>query len=219
VDAGNIVHANDQNGLLVITQMQPITVLFTLPEDDLASVLIKLRRGAVLPIDAYNRDKTRKLAAGRLLSADNTIDPNTGTLRLKGDFANREGTLYPNQFVNVRLLVETWRDQVIVPAVAIQRGSQGTFVYVVKPDHTAEVRPVTVSVTEAGNSAIERGLQAGEVVVTEGMDKLQPGSLVAATQAAGAPNVQQGPPAGGQPAQPARQPAQSATRTAPRAQH
>ncbi len=179
VDPGNIVHVSDSTGLLVITQMQPITVLFTLPEDNLPAVLAKLRAGASLAIDAYNRDRSAKLSSGRLLTADNTIDANTGTLRLKGEFENREETLYPNQFVNVRLLLEIRRGQVIVPSAAIQRGSQGTFVYVVKPGQTVEVRLVTVSITEADKTSIERGLQAGEVVVTEGTDKLQPGSHVA----------------------------------------
>lgn len=178
VDPGNMVHASDANGLLVITQMQPITVVFTLPEDNLAAVLRRIGGGAKLPVDAYNRDKTRKLASGVLLTLDNTIDPTTGTMKLKAVFENREGTLFPNQFVNVRLLLETRRGQVIIPTVAIQRGSQGTFVYVVKPGNTVEVRTIRAGITEGTGTSVESGLQAGEKVVTDGADKLQPGSKV-----------------------------------------
>jgi multidrug efflux system membrane fusion protein len=187
VDPGNMVHANDTNPMLIITQMQPITVVFTLPEDSLPPVLRKLRAGARLPVDAYNRDRSQKLASGRLLTVDNQIDQTTGTLKLKAVFENREETLFPQQFVNVRLLVETRRNQVIVPSVAIQRGSQGTFVYVVKSDSTVEVRPVAAGVSEGGNTSIDRGLEAGEAVVTDGADKLQPGSKVTIRTPTGAP--------------------------------
>ena len=131
VDPGNMVHATDANGLLVIAQLQPITVVFTLPEDSIPRVMQKWHTGADLPVEAYNRDKTQKLATGRLANVDNQIDPNTGTLKLKAVFDNEENTLFPNQFVNARLLLETRQNQVIIPSVAIQRGSQGTFVYVV----------------------------------------------------------------------------------------
>jgi multidrug efflux system membrane fusion protein len=187
VDPGNMVHASDPNGMLVITEMHPITVVFTLPEDSLAPVLRKVRDGAELPVEAYNRDKTQKLASGRLLTTDNQIDPNTGTLKLKAVFENRENTLFPNQFVNVRMLVDAKRDQVIVPAVAIQRGSQGTFVYVVKPDKTVEARPISVGIVDGNNASIEKGLEAGEMVVTDGADKLQPGSRVTAVTDRGGP--------------------------------
>lgn len=179
VDPGNIIHTNDTTGLLVITQVQPITVVFTLPEDSLPAVVGKLRAGAMLPVDAYNRDKSRKLASGRLLAIDNAIDPNTGTLRLKAEFENRKSSLFPNQFVNVRLLVDTMRNQVIIPSAAVQRGSQGTYLYAVKPDNTAEFRLVTPGVTEGIETSISKGLQEGETVVTDGTDKLQPGSPVA----------------------------------------
>ncbi len=178
VDPGNIVHASDTNGLLVITQMQPITVVFTLPEDNLPPVLKKLRAGAAMSVDAYNRDRSQKLASGRLLTADNEIDPNTGTLKLKAVFENHANTLFPSQFVNVRLLLEVEHKQVIVPSVAIQRGSQGTFVFVVKPDHVVELRPVKTGITEGSDTSIDKGVQAGELVVTDGADKLQPGSRV-----------------------------------------
>jgi len=177
VDPGNLVHATDPNGLLVITQLQPITVLFTLPEDSLPPVLAKLHSGATLPVEAYNRDKTLKLETGHLLSMDNQIDPNTGTLRLKAVFDNTTGTLFPNQFVNARLLLEIRHDQVIIPGVAVQRGSQGTFVFVVT-DGAADLRLVKVGVTEGDNVSIDSGVNAGENVVTDGADKLQAGTLV-----------------------------------------
>jgi multidrug efflux system membrane fusion protein len=187
VDPGNMVHASDTNPLLVITQVQPITVLFTLPEDSLPPVLQKLRGGARLPVTAYNRDKSQKLDSGYLLTTDNQIDQTTGTLRLKAVFENRNGMLFPQQFVNVRLLVDTRRKQVLVPAVAIQRGAQGTYVYVVKPDSTADVRVVTAGVSEGGNTAIDQGIEVGENVVIDGADKLQPGTTVTVRTPTGAP--------------------------------
>jgi multidrug efflux system membrane fusion protein len=178
VDPGNIVHAGDANGILVITQLQPIAVMFTIPEDSLPAVRNKLRGGATLPVQAFNRDRSQKLGDGRLLTFDNQIDPQTGTSRLKAVFENRDGSLFPNQFTNVRLLVEIQHNQILIPTVAIQRGQQGTFVYVVKPDSTVEVRPVQVGVTEGNESSILHGVQAGETVVTDGTDRLQPGAKV-----------------------------------------
>ncbi len=185
VDPGNIVHASDAGGLLVITQVQPITVIFTLPEDSVGPVLEKLRAGARLKVDAYNRDKSRKLASGHLMTTDNEIDQNTGTLKLKAEFENRDNTLFPNQFVNVRLLVETRRSQVIVPTVSIQRGSQGTFVFVISPDGTVAARRVSAGIAEGNNTSIDNGLSVGEMVVTEGAENLQPGSKVAVRPEAG----------------------------------
>jgi multidrug efflux system membrane fusion protein len=187
VDPGNIVHASDANPLLVITQMQPITVIFTLPEDSLPPVLQKLRGGVQLTVDAYNRDKSRKLASGKLLTTDNQIDQTTGTLKLRAVFENRDSMLFPQQFVNVRLLVEVKRQQVIVPSVAIQRGAQGTYAYVVNPDNTAAVKVVTTGVSEGGSTSVDSGLQAGENVVIDGADKLQPGSKVSVRTPTGAP--------------------------------
>ena len=184
VDPGNMVHASDATGLLVIAQLQPITVLFALPEDSIPRVMQKWRPGAVLPVEAFNRDKTQKLATGRLANVDNQIDPNTGTLKLKAVFDNEENTLFPNQFVNARLLLETRKDQVIIPSVAIQRGSQGTFVYVVTTSTaaaatpTASLRPVTVGLIEGNDASIDSGVQAGDSVVIDGADKLQDGSSV-----------------------------------------
>ncbi len=187
VDPGNIVHASDANPLLVITQMQPITVIFTLPEDSLQPVLQKLRANARLTVDAYNRDKSRKLASGTLLTVDNQIDQTTGTLKLRAVFENRDSMLFPQQFVNVRLLVEVKRKQVIVPSVAIQRGAQGTYAYVVNPDNTAAVKVVTTGVSEGGNTSIDSGIEVGDNVVIDGVDKLQPGSKVTVRTPTGAP--------------------------------
>lgn len=186
VDPGNIVHASDPGGLLVITQLQPITVVFTLPEDALPQVMKRLAVGNKPAVKAYNRDKTQELADGTLLTVDNQIDPTTGTSKLKAIFKNEEGTLFPNQFVNIRLLIETKHDQVIVPSAAVLRGAQGTYIYVVGADGTAEARPVTPGVSDGLNISIDKGIAAGEKVVVDGADGLQPGSHVAV---AGAPSA------------------------------
>jgi multidrug efflux system membrane fusion protein len=178
VDAGNVVHANDVGGLIVLTQVQPITALFTLPEDNLPPVLARLATGDRLPVEAYDRAGQTKLATGYLLTADNRIDASTGTTRLKAVFDNQDGALFPNQFVNVRLQLDVRRDVVIAPVAAIQRGPQGTFVYVVKADQTVEVRPVTVGPTAEADAVIEAGLSPPEAVVVRGIDRLRPGSLV-----------------------------------------
>jgi multidrug efflux system membrane fusion protein len=195
VDPGNIIHANDPSGLVVITQLQPISVVFTLPEDSTPLVMKKMSGGAKLQATAYNRDKTQLLATGSLLTADNQMDPTTGTLKLKAVFENKDTALFPNQFVNVRLLLETKKGEVIVPAAAIQRGANGTYIYVVKADGTVDARPVTVGVTEGLDASIDKGLTAGETVVVDGADNLQPGSRVAAGGANGAPDK----PAAGKP--------------------
>jgi multidrug efflux system membrane fusion protein len=181
VDIGNIVHASDQNGLLVITQLHPIAVLFTLPEDYIPQVLQHMRKGP-LQVEAYSRDDKNKLASGQLLTLNNEIDPTTGTNKYKAVFQNEDRVLWPNQFVNVRLLLETMPKALTVPVAAIQRGNQGTFTYVVKPDNTVEVRAVTVGVTEGNVASIEAGLDVGELVVTDGQDKLQPGAKVEVQQ-------------------------------------
>jgi membrane fusion protein, multidrug efflux system len=178
VDAGNIIHAGDANGLVIISQLQPITVLFTIPADNLQPILKKLRAGAQLRVDAYDRDNRNKITTGSLLTVDNQIDPTTGTSRLKAVFSNEDGALFPNQFVNCRLLLDTKHNAVIVPAPAIQRGPQGNYVYVIKPDKTATMRAVTVGITEGDNVEIDAGLQGNEMVVVEGQDKLQEGSKV-----------------------------------------
>jgi multidrug efflux system membrane fusion protein len=184
VDAGNIVHAADPNGLVVVAQVHPMAVLFTLPEDNVPQVMRKLSAGGVLSVTAYNRDKSALLATGKLLTMDNQIDPTTGTSKLKAVFDNKDNALFPNQFVNVRLLIDTRRDQVIVPSAAVLRGSQGTYVYVIDKDGTAEVRPVTVGIVEGADTSIDKGVAEGENVVIDGADSVVPGGKVAV---AGAP--------------------------------
>lgn len=178
VDQGNIVHASDANGLVVITQLQPIAVIFSVPEDNVSQVLARLKSGARLTVEAWDRDQKQKLATGTLLTVDNQIDPNTGTVKLKAEFQNKNNELFPNQFVNARLIIEVKHDAVIVPSPAIQRGPQGTFVYVVRPDQMAEMRPVTLGVSEEGNTSITSGLSPGELVVVDGADRLRDGSRV-----------------------------------------
>ena len=177
-DVGNMIHASDQNGLVVITQVQPIAVLFTIPEDSLAQVLKKIRAGEHLAVEAYDRSGQTKIADGKVATIDNQIDQTTGTSRLKAVFDNKDNTMFPNQFVNVRLLVEMKSDKILIPAVAIQRGPQGTFVYVVKQDQTVDVRQITVGVIEGTQAAIDNGLSDGEQVVVDGVDKLRAGSKV-----------------------------------------
>jgi len=190
VDAGNIVHASDANPMLVITQLQPISVIFTLPEDSLPVIVKRMKQGT-LKVDAYARDDQTKLATGTLLTIANQIDQTTGTDRLKATFDNTDGTLFPNQFVNIRLLLDVRKNSTIVPSVAVQRGPQGNFVYVVKADKTVEARTVTVALTQSNQSAIGSGLQAGEVVVTDGQDKLQNGAKVETRSPTGNSNASQ----------------------------
>jgi multidrug efflux system membrane fusion protein len=178
VDAGNIVHASDTTGLVVITQLQPITVIFTIAEDSLPPVMNKLKTGEPLPVEAYDREGKRHLATGSLLTVDNQIDPTTGTVRLKAVFPNDNNELFPNQFVNARLLLDVKQGTTLIPTVAIQRGPQGTFVYVVKGDQTVEVRPVTVGVTHLDEASIDKGLTPEEQVVVDGTEKLREGSKV-----------------------------------------
>jgi len=178
VDAGNIVHASDANGLVVITQLQPITVIFSIPEDSLPQVLTRLNKGERLPVEAYDRELKQKLALGALLTADNQIDPTTGTIRLKAVFPNKSNELFPNQFVNARLLVAVRREATVIPSSAIQRGPQGTFVYVVKADMTVELRPATVGEIQGGEASIKAGLSPGELVVADGADRLREGARV-----------------------------------------
>jgi multidrug efflux system membrane fusion protein len=181
VDQGNMVRANDaNNGLAVITQLQPIAVLFNIPEDDLPQMLKKMRSGQPLVVEAYDRNLKKKLATGTLLTIDNQIDPNTGTIKCKAIFPNEDTSLFPNQFVNARALVDTKKDITIVPTAAPQRSPQGTFVYVVKDDSTVEMRNVVLGPSEGDDIAIESGLAPGEIVVIEGVDRLQRGTKVAA---------------------------------------
>jgi multidrug efflux system membrane fusion protein len=178
VDPGNIVHASDQTGLLVITQIEPISVIFTIAEDQLPPVFKKLRAGQRLVVDAYNREMTAKIALGFLATIDNQIDPSTATVKLRANFENKNDALFPNQFVNARLLVEQKRGVTLVPTAAVQRNSQTTYVYLVKPDSTVTVRPLTIGTTEGDDSEVTAGLAPGDVVVMTGVDKLQEGSKV-----------------------------------------
>jgi len=185
VDNGNMIHAADTTGLAVITQLQPISVLFTIPEDQLPEVLRRLQRGATMRVEAYDRDQRTKLADGTLLTVDNQIDQTTGTSKLKAVFPNKDFTLFPNQFVNARLWLDTRKDVVIIPSVAIQRGPTGTFVYVVQDDGTVSVHPVKVGMTEGNDVSIDEGVQPGERVVVDGAEKLVDGMKVNATEGSG----------------------------------
>jgi membrane fusion protein, multidrug efflux system len=181
VDPGNIIHATDTTGLCVITQLEPITVIFTISEDNLPPVLAKLRAGVRLTVDAYNREQTKKIATGHLLTIDNQIDPNSGTLRFRAEFDNKDHALFPNQFVNARLLLDTRRGATVVPTAAIQRSPQGTFVYLVKADQTVTVRQVKLGPSEGDATAIDTGLAPGDRVVVEGAERLREGSKVELT--------------------------------------
>ncbi|HZT62701.1 MAG TPA: MdtA/MuxA family multidrug efflux RND transporter periplasmic adaptor subunit [Burkholderiales bacterium] len=176
VDAGNIIRASDANGLVVITQLQPIAAVFTIPQDSLPEVMKRLRAGVPLPVEAYDREQKTLLATGKLLTVDNQIDPTTGTIKLKAQFPNEDNSLFPNQFVNARLKLDTLRGATLVPSPAVQRGAQGTFVYVLKDDKTVSLRPVKTGVSEGESIAIESGLAPGEIVVVEGNDRLRDGA-------------------------------------------
>jgi len=177
IDPGNIVQANSSTALVVITQLQPITVIFSIAEDQLSQIQLQLRKGKKLPVDAFDRAATTKLASGTLLTLDNVIDTTTGTLKLKAIFDNADNALFANQFVNVKLLVDTQRKMTLIPTQAIQRSAQGAFVYVIKADQTASMRTITPGTTDGSVTAVE-GLEPQEVVAVNGFDKLQDGSKV-----------------------------------------
>jgi multidrug efflux system membrane fusion protein len=177
VDPGNIVHAADTNPMLILTQLQPIAVVFTLPEDQLPTVAQHMKT-STLSVEAYSHDNNTKLATGKLQTIDNQIDQTTGTAKLKAVFDNKDNQLWPNQFVNANLLLETQKKSTVLPTAAILRGPQGTFVYLVKPDKTVEARPVTIAITQGNTTAIASGVKPGDTVVTDGQDKLQTGSKI-----------------------------------------
>ena len=160
VDAGNMVHASDPGGLLVITQLQPISVIFSLPQDQLPPVITKLHAGGNLPVDAFDRDNTEKIATGTLASVDNQIDTTTGTYKLKALFSNADNKLFPNQFVNVHLLVDTKRGLTIVPVAAIQRGPQGTYVYAVDSNNVVKIRNITIAQTTDTSAGLSGGIES-----------------------------------------------------------
>jgi multidrug efflux system membrane fusion protein len=208
VDPGNIVHASDTNPMLVLTQLQPIAVIFTLPEDQLQSVS-KHMKNATLEVDAYSRDDQTRLATGKLQTIDNQIDQTTGTAKLKAVFDNKDNQLWPNQFVNANLLLETRKNSTVVPTAAILRGPQGAYVYAAKPDNTVEARNVGISLTQGNTTVLSSGLNPGDVVVTDGQDKLQNGSKIEQR------NSNPGNPAGGVNANPNGNPAAGKTSGSP----
>jgi multidrug efflux system membrane fusion protein len=197
VDPGNYVQTSDANGIVVITQIQPISVIFTLPEDNLRPVLRRLNSGVKLPVTAFDRSGANKLDTGRLETVDNQIDTTTGTVKLRAVFDNAEQALFPNQFVNIQLLVDTLRGADLVPNAAIQRGAPGTFVYVVKPDETVAAQPVTLGPGDNQRVAVTKGLEPGQLVVTDGADRLKDGAKV---RLAGGGTPAAGSPGGAQPA-------------------
>jgi membrane fusion protein, multidrug efflux system len=178
VDPGNIIRAADPTGLVIITQLQPIAVLFSLPEDNIPQVLVRLKAGPPPPVAALDRDQSKKLALGHLLTIDNQIDSSTGTVRLKALFENKDNQLFPNQFVNARLLAEVRRDVIIIPATAIQQGPKGPFVFLVNADRTVAVRPVSAGEIQGGEVSIKSGVAAGDLVVIDGADRLREGAKV-----------------------------------------
>ena len=198
VDQGNIVHASDANGIVVITQLQPLSVLFTLPQQQLG-VVNRAFAGGALPVDAFGPDNKTVIETGELKVVDNQVDSSTGTIKLKAEFANRDLQLWPGGFINVRLLTNTLKQVVVAPTAAVQRGPSGTFVYVVQPDNKVAVRPVTVSQQDETQAVIAKGLEANERVVTTGFARLTAGAAVAVTNAESVPSPD------AQPVQPARE--------------
>lgn len=182
VDQGNYVTPGDTNGIVLLNQLQPITVIFTIPEDDVPAVMKQLHEGATLNVAAFDRTSATKIADGKLLTVDNSIDVTTGTIKLRAQFDNADSALFPNQFVNIQLLVQVLHDQVIMPNAAVRRGAPNgvtaTFVYLVNADRTVSVRPVTLGVVDGEKVAVTAGLKAGEIVVTEGGDRLREGAQV-----------------------------------------
>ncbi len=190
VDQGNMIHATDPSGLVVITQVQPIATLFTLPEDSLPEVLQHMK-SEQLGIEAYSRDDQTKLASGKLVTIDNQIDPTTGTVRFKGEFDNRDLSLWPNQFINVRLMLTVRKNAIVIPLAAVQRGTQGTYVYTIKNGH-ANLQPVKVDMTQGNISLIASGVAEGDQVVVDGQDRLQPGATVEVHSGPAAPATARG---------------------------
>jgi multidrug efflux system membrane fusion protein len=185
VDAGNMVRATDTTGLATIAPIQPINVVFAVPADNIQKVLGQTAKGGKLSVEAWDRDLRTRLGVGTLAAIDNQVDPTTGTVRLKALFANEDRSLFPNQFVNARLLVDTLKGTVIIPTAALQRGPQGTFVYMVKADGTVDLRIVTVEGSDGDDTAVSKGLTGGETIVTDGLEKLRPGSKVALPKTTG----------------------------------
>jgi multidrug efflux system membrane fusion protein len=205
VDPGNYVQSSSATGLVVVTTLQPISVVFVLPEDDIPDIQEQMQAGATLEVDAYDRSNAKLLAKGSLITVDNTVDTTTGTVKLRATFPNTDLALFPNQFVNARLLLKTIKGATEVPVAAVQHGAPGTFVYVVKPDSTAAVQVITTGVTDGDNIEVTKGLNPGDTVVVDGTDRLKDGAKIRVSTgnaAAGAPaNANNGPgaPPGEQP--------------------
>jgi multidrug efflux system membrane fusion protein len=197
VDPGNYLQPSDSTGIVVITQIDPISVVFSTPEDNLPEITARLNSGATLPVTVFDRSNVKQLAKGSLTTFDNQVDVTTGTFKLRATFANPDGALFPNQFVNVRLLVDTVSGAALAPNAAIQLGANGSFVYVVKDDSTVSVRQVTTGPSDAQNSVIASGLQVGENVVIDGVDRLRDGAKVSVRNAANAPAPPSAPTPGG----------------------
>jgi multidrug efflux system membrane fusion protein len=189
VDPGNQVHGSDPNGIAVITQLAPIAVLFTIPQDTLPRIMERLKAGDKPPVEAWDRDSKNMLAVGVLMTVDNQIDLTTGTVKLKAQFPNADVKLFPNQFVNVRMVVDTLKGATLVPSAAVQRDPQGSIVYVVKDDSTVAVRAVQTGPSEGPNTAITSGLQAGERVIVDGVDRIREGAKVEVIEPAAAPGA------------------------------
>jgi multidrug efflux system membrane fusion protein len=199
VDIGNVVVAGQATGIVVVTQIQPISVVFPVPEDSIDPIMARIRQGGHLSAQAFDRGQTHMIAAGMLATLDNVIDTTTGTVKLRAIFDNADNLLFANQFVNVRLLVDTLHNQIIAPVAAVQRGASGTFVYVVNPDHTVSMRTVTLGVTNDDRVAITTGLQPGDTVVVDGADRLRDGArvILPGEQGAAIATAQPGNPAAG----------------------
>jgi multidrug efflux system membrane fusion protein len=193
VDVGNLVHASDQNGLVVITQLRPISVIFTLPEQDLQDVTSQSGFQGGLKVSAFDRGNTTLLGDGTLTVVDNQIDQATGTIKLKATFPNDDLKLWPGKFVNARLILTTRKGATVIPASVVQRGPQGTYAYVIKPDKTAEMRAIKVAQTENNETVVDDGLKPGEDVVVDGQYKLQPGAHVELSSPAGQNAAQNSP--------------------------
>jgi multidrug efflux system membrane fusion protein len=178
VDQGNYVTPGDANGLVLLTEVKPITVIFTLPEDNIPEVIKRVRSGAKIPVDAYNRDNTAKLATGSLSTIDNTVDPTTGTFKLRAIFPNDDEALFPNQFVNVSMLIDVDRGATVIPTSAIERGQQGSFVYLVGADNKVSAKTVTLGDSEGERQAVLSGISVGDKVVVDGADRLKDGMEV-----------------------------------------
>lgn len=196
VDVGNLVESGQTNGVIIVTELQPISVLFAVPEDNIDAIMRQVNGGQILRVDAYDRSQTKKLATGKLSTVDNQIDTTTGTVKLRADFDNEDGALFPQQFVNVKLLVNTLHNQTIVPSAAIQRGASGAFVFVLNSDSTVSMRAVTLGAVDGDKQAIAKGLNVGETVVTDGADRLKDGADVEVPANNGKPITTAAPPAG-----------------------